>query len=55
MKQEVVTNNGLRLVFSKKSQGVDKLFEKALAKEPKTSKDKLLQELIGEENESPDK
>ena len=50
MKKDFVVNNGIKITFSKKekSKGVEKLFEKALSKEPKNDKDKLIQPLFGE-------
>lgn len=48
MKKELVSKNGIKITFSKKENAVKKLFEKALSKEPKNDKDKLIQDLFGE-------
>ncbi len=47
MKKEVVTRNGIKLTITKDSS-LTKLFEKALSRQPKNDKDKLLRDLFGE-------
>lgn len=47
MKKEHITRNGIKIVFSDKKTEVEKLFEKALKKEPKNDKDALIQTLFG--------
>lgn len=48
MNKEVVTRNGIKLTISKDDSAVKKLFEKALSKEPKNDKEKLLRDVFQE-------
>jgi hypothetical protein len=48
MKKEVVTRNGIKITISKDSE-MQKLFEKALSREPKNDKEALIKEVFKED------